>query len=158
MQIVPKPNSCKQQAGFYLVPESSEISCVEKTDDSVSAEGYHLKITQSKVEITASTPQGLFYAKKSLQQLRNIYGRQIPCFTITDSPAFSYRGFMIDCCRHFFPIAQLKQMIEAAALFKLNRFHWHLTDDQGWRIAVEQYPRLTEIGASRPFFQIRQAL
>lgn len=73
----------------------------------------------------------------------------LPAGTVTDFPRFRYRGFMIDVGRHFFPVSYLKQMIDLMALHNINYFHWHLTEDQGWRIEIKKYPKLTEIGSKR---------
>ncbi|MFA5342217.1 MAG: family 20 glycosylhydrolase, partial [Clostridia bacterium] len=86
---------------------------------------------------------------QTLKQLEFNYSGNIPYLTINDKPAFSYRGFMIDCARHFFLISDLKKMIDIAALFKFNKFHWHLVDDQGWRMEIKKYPLLTEKGSKR---------
>jgi len=106
------------------------------------------------------SPTGIFYALQTLYQLlpADIYGKnrsdikkwEIPCVNIEDAPRFSYRGLHLDVCRHFFPVEFIKKYIDAMAIHKLNRFHWHLTDDQGWRIEIKKYPLLTEIGSQRP--------
>ena len=73
----------------------------------------------------------------------------LPCVSIKDQPRFAYRGFMLDACRHFIPVEDVKKQLDAMALFKLNIMHWHLTEDQGWRIEIKKYPRLAEIASKR---------
>lgn len=126
----------------------------------LGSEGYELNVTPDAVEITAPTQAGLFYGVQTLLQLLppQIFARapvtnvawEIP-FTvhIEDQPRFKWRGFMLDVSRHFFPKEDVKRVLDEMALHKLNTFHWHLTDDQGWRIEIKKYPRLTEIGAWR---------
>ncbi|HKM29525.1 MAG TPA: family 20 glycosylhydrolase, partial [Bacilli bacterium] len=89
------------------------------------------------------------YGQNTLEQLLAIYPNEIPELTINDYPKYAHRGFMIDCSRHFFTVTEIKKQIAVMALLKLNIFHWHLTDDQGWRIAIKKYPLLTEYGAKR---------
>ena len=115
--------------------------------DSVSLQGYELNVTPTAVTIQARTPMGLFYGLQTLRQLEK--DRQIPCVKITDTPRFAYRGLMIDCSRHFWSKDEIKKQLDAMAYFKLDRFHWHLTDGGGWRMEVKQYPRLTEETAYR---------
>ena len=127
---------------------------------SLAAEGYILNITQEGVTIEASTADGVYYAMQSLMRLlpaNVILGQEgaegtvyaLPVARIEDEPRFSYRGFMLDVSRHFFTIEQVKKMIDLMAIYKMNVFHWHLTDDQGWRAEIKQYPKLTTIGAER---------
>ncbi len=118
-------------------------------------EAYHLEINPSKIEIRAQTAAGMFYGVQTLRQLllmsaprSSATGWQLPALRIEDEPRFSYRGLHLDVARHFFPIAKIKKLIDAMALYKLNTFHWHLTDDQG-RIEIKKYPRLTSVGAYR---------
>lgn len=121
-------------------------------------EGYSLMITKRLVEITANTPAGAFYAVQTLRQLLppQIESRaavkaawEIPCAVIEDSPRFQWRGLMLDTARHFFPKDFILRQIDLMAMFKMNRLHLHLTDDQGWRIEIKRYPELTKIGAWR---------
>jgi hexosaminidase len=122
-------------------------------------EGYELTVASDSVVIRAPASAGLFYGVQSLLQLlpaeiftpHLVAGRpwRIPCAQIEDQPRFQWRGFMLDVSRHFFSKDEVKKVLDAMALHKLNRFHWHLTDDQGWRIEIKKYPRLTEVGAWR---------
>ena len=109
-------------------------------------EAYELDIAQDGITMTGA-PAGIFYAHVTLQQLKLHYPDAIPCMHIEDRPRFQYRGFMLDSCRHFLPESDVMTLIDAASYYKINKFHWHLTDDQGWRIEIAKYPRLTEIGA-----------
>ncbi len=122
-------------------------------------EGYTLRVTPDGVRVEAETPKGYFYAVQTLLQLlpTDVYGTtaapqanwSMPACAILDRPRFAYRGLMLDVCRHFMPVAFVKKTIDGLALHKMNTFHWHLTDDQGWRIEIKKYPKLTQIGAKR---------
>jgi len=119
---------------------------------SVKDESYELKVEPNGVQITG-TESGLFYGVQTLiQMIPNDVnnGIRIPAAVITDAPRFRYRGFHLDEARHFMGADFVKKYIALAARYKLNYFHWHLTDDQGWRIAIEKYPLLTEVGSTRP--------
>lgn len=122
-------------------------------------EGYALTVTPARVVIRAPTPAGLFYGVQTLLQLLppEIYAThamakvdwRAPCVAIEDWPRFPWRGLMLDVSRHFFSKAEVEKILDEMARLKLNRFHWHLTDDQGWRLAIPRYPRLTQVGAWR---------
>ncbi len=123
-----------------------------------SDEGYQLKVSRGTISILANKPAGIFYGIQSLLQLfpvsfytDSVKGNsiEIPHCYIKDAPRFSYRGMHLDVSRHFFPPADIKKYIDMLAMYKFNTFHWHLTDDQGWRIEIKKYPKLTEIGAWR---------
>lgn len=114
-------------------------------------DGYRLTITPTKITIAANGV-GLFYGIQTLIQLMPPdHGAvaKLPCVQIEDYPRFGYRGMMLDVCRHFFSVEFVKKYIDLMAAYKLNNFHWHLTDDQGWRIEIKKYPKLTEIGSRR---------
>ena len=122
-------------------------------------EGYKLSVTPSLITLTASQPNGFFYGVQTLYQLLPpaIYGKQldkkadwsVPAVEIEDSPRFVHRGLMLDVCRHYVPIDYIYKFIDLLAMNKMNVFHWHLTDDQGWRIEIKKYPKLTGIGSKR---------
>ena len=117
-------------------------------------EGYKLPITPEKVLLTGGSEAGVFYGIQTIHKALPILkdgkvAAALPAGTVTDFPRFRYRGFMIDVGRHFFPVSYLKQMIDLMALHNINYFHWHLTEDQGWRIEIKKYPKLTEIGSKR---------
>jgi hexosaminidase len=146
-----KPLSKEQPPGRILLI---------KTDHSASSTGedYHLSVTANHVIISAKTGAGAFYGTQSLLQLlppeifspkRTNADWQIPCVEIADQPRFAWRGFMLDVSRHFFTKKEVEQVLDLMALYKLNTFHWHLVDDQGWRIEIKKYPKLTQVGAWR---------
>ncbi len=110
-------------------------------------EEYLLQVTPKEITLSGSTPQGILHGLRSLQQL--IGKGEIPACIVRDKPCFSYRGAMLDVCRHFFSVADVKTYIDILSLHKINKFHWHLTDDQGWRIEIKKYPLLTQIGSNR---------
>lgn len=116
----------------------------------VGSEAYRLRVSRTGVTVSASTDAGLFYGATTLWQLMaaSTNGR-VDAVAIDDAPAFAWRGVMLDSARHFQPAAYIKQLIDRMAMDKLNVLHWHLTDDQGWRIPIDKYPRLTAIGAWR---------
>lgn len=125
---------------------------IDQKRQDLGAEGYELKVTRTVVRATAYKPAGLFYATQTLRQMLPVSRRgrvSVRCVEISDSPRFSWRGLHLDVSRHFFPTSDIKRWIDVAALFKLNVFHWHLTDDGGWRMESIAYPKLTTIGAYR---------
>jgi hexosaminidase len=125
----------------------------------LGVEGYRLSITPDRIEAVAAQEAGLFYGMQTLRQLFpfQVYRAapvgavdwRIPCVEIEDQPRFTWRGLHLDVCRHFMPKSFILKLIDLIALHKLNTFHWHLTEDQGWRIEIKRYPRLTEVGAWR---------
>ena len=119
--------------------------------DNLPADGYRLTITPQQILI-AGKGAGLFYGIQTLIQLMPIERSavvKLPCVQIEDYLRFGYRGLMLDVCRHFFSVEMVKKYIDLMAAYKLNAFHWHLTDDQGWRIEIKKYPKLTQIGSQR---------
>jgi len=125
-----------------------------------STEGYHITISPQKIILSAGEPAGMFHAVETIRQLlpvaveersTPIQSIHLPALSITDEPAFAWRGIHLDVARHFFSISYLEKLINAMALYKLNKLHLHLTDDQGWRIEIKKYPMLTEQGAWRTF-------
>ena len=142
-----------------LSTEASTITLTQNT--ALGAEAYNLDITEAGINIEASTATGFYYAlltiKKMLPSnvLAGVKGEAdadytIPCVSIQDEPRFGFRSFMLDCSRHFFEVAELKRMLDVMAMYKMNTFHWHLTDDQGWRAEIKKYPELTKSGATAP--------
>lgn len=119
-------------------------------DTAAGQEAYHLQVANRTIQISGGNA-GVFYGFQSLLQLIEKQNGTlfIPEITIQDKPEFGYRGIMIDVARHFFEIDELKKIIDVMAYFKFNRFHWHLTEDQGWRLEIKKYPKLTEIAAYR---------
>jgi hexosaminidase len=110
---------------------------------------YTLKTSPDGITITAATEAGLFYGTQTLLQIFSQFTSAIPAVDISDSPRFSYRGLHLDVGRHMFPVAFVKKYIDLMSRHKFNRFHWHLTEDQGWRIEIKQYPKLQEVAAYR---------
>lgn len=140
-----------------------ELKKSAKTGD----EGYMLDISTSRINIIAQTPAGLFYGLQTVRQMMppQIYSRvpvkekiswSLPCAKIMDKPRFAWRGANVDCGRHFFSKEALMRFIDTISWHKMNRFHWHLTEDQGWRIEIKKYPRLTEVGAWRANLLVRE--
>ncbi|MFI5162484.1 MAG: family 20 glycosylhydrolase [Sphingobacteriales bacterium] len=129
----------------------NSIVLTTKGTENLPDQGYRLTITPTQI-IIAGKGAGLFYGIQTLLQLMpadHTASIKIPCAQVEDSPRFGYRGLMLDVCRHFFSVEFIKKTLDVMAYYKLNNFHWHLTDDQGWRIEIKKYPRLTEIGSQR---------
>jgi hexosaminidase len=130
-----------------------------KTEQSLADEAYSLEVQKNRIEIKAAKPAGFFYAVQSLRQLlpAEIESSKkqekaewlVPVINISDGPSFKWRGFMLDVSRHFFPKEDVLKMIDYLALHKINTLHLHLVDDQGWRIEIKKYPKLTTVGAWR---------
>ncbi|MDR2915445.1 MAG: beta-N-acetylhexosaminidase [Tannerella sp.] len=119
-----------------------------KTDLGLKADGYHLLVSPEEILLEASTESGLFYAKEALLQLARFYKGAIPVSRIEDEPRYAWRGFMLDESRHFFGKDKVKQYLDMMASLRMNVFHWHLTDEPGWRIEIKRYPKLTTVGAT----------
>jgi len=122
----------------------------------IRPEGYKLKVNSGNISIVSGDDAGLFYGVQTLMQLlpdsllsSKMKEVEIPGWIVNDSPRFHYRGMHLDVGRHFFPVKFIKQYLDMMAMYKFNTFHWHLTEDQGWRIEIKKYPKLTEIGAYR---------
>lgn len=145
MNVVPFPNSIKYADGFVGNPDN--IDSFKVKDESLGDEGYIIIADNDGIKLTAQTDAGLFYASETLEQLKA--GGMIPCVTIKDKPRFAYRGFMLDSARHMQSLDEIKRLIDAAAMLKLNRMHWHLSDDQGFRIESKKFPLLNEKGSWR---------
>lgn len=134
------------------VPMSQFIQ-IEMSALPIAKEGYELDIQPTVIKIKASSTAGVQYALTSLSQLlpaaKTNKSITIPCQKIADSPRFGWRGLMLDVSRHFFTVEEVKQYIDQMAVYKFNTFHWHLTDDEGWRVEIKSLPKLTEVGAWR---------
>jgi len=144
--VIPAPNEMRYDENDR-VPVSAPIAV--ETDDSLPAEGYRLDIRpDGKIAIRCSDPAGEFYARQTLRQLAASNG--YPCVAIKDQPAYKWRGMLFDDSRHFFGKAALKKTIDLMSQYKMNVLHWHLTDDQGWRLDIPGYPALVKYGAVRP--------
>ena len=128
-------------------------------DGSMAPEEYSIDITKKNCVVKASGKNGFLYAIQTLKQLTDVavYSDKVdpdqkfmfPAVSIKDKPRFAYRGMHLDCARHFFSVDEVKKYLDVMAMYKLNRLHWHLTEDQGWRIEIKKYPKLTQIGAFR---------
>lgn len=126
---------------------------------SMKGEGYKLTVTPREISIQAKSAHGIFYAMQTVMQLlpAEIESQEpvkdvtwaLPCVTIEDEPAYPYRGMMLDVSRHFHNVEFVKKQLDVMAMFKINRFHWHLTNDHLWTIEIKKYPKLTEIGSVR---------
>jgi hexosaminidase len=149
--------------GFYLRTTPGDRGAIQfninaTPNAALGNEGYTLEVTPKRVIVAANQPAGLFYGMQSLLQLlpKEVEGQKvanvawaIPAVRITDQPRFGWRGIMLDVSRHFFTKAEVKRYIDQLAALKYNTFHWHLTDDNGWRIEIKSLPKLTEVGAWR---------
>jgi len=144
------------------IPANSIILKISTNDMQLGDEGYFLEVTKREVKISANQNAGIFYGIQTLKQLlpAQIESRsnsnsksqiewKIPTVKIRDFPKYKWRGMMLDTCRHYMPVTFIKKFIDYLAMYKLNRFHWHLTEDQGWRIEIKRYPELSEISAWR---------
>ncbi len=137
----------------------NSITLSVNTKSDLPAEGYQLHVYDDHVVLNGKGA-GLFYGMQTLIQLLQIKNNNlitIPCTNIKDYPRFGYRGMHLDVSRHFFDVDFVKKYIDVMAMYKLNTFHWHLTDDQGWRIEIKKYPKLTEIGSKRAQTKINRA-
>ena len=125
--------------------------------DSIPSDGYSLTIAPDRIEVLSGGPEGAFYAVQTLRQLLpaaafgagRVKAVELPAVVVEDRPGMGYRGMMLDVARHFFTVEEVKRVLDLLALHKMNVFHWHLTDDQGWRIEIVKYPELTRIGSVR---------
>ena len=148
-----------EKSSFYdqLFKDIPQIKLVKKTESNViytinpsmAKEAYTLEIKQNNIRIEAGSKIGLQYAIVSLAQLVRHHGIPLPILSIEDNPKFMYRGMHLDVSRHFFNIDEVKKYLDYMAYYKYNNFHWHLTDDQGWRIEIKKYPKLQEVAAYR---------
>lgn len=141
-------------------PTTAATSLVMTKDAALAHEAYKLTVTEAGINIAAADSTGFFYAIQTLKQLmpHAIYNRSgastaidwtVPCVEIADLPQLGHRGYMLDVARHFFSKTEVKRILDIMATYKMNRFHWHLTDDQGWRIDIPEYPKLAQVGAVR---------
>lgn len=153
-------NGCFPVSGVLKSSKKGDAHIVLNVDEHMGDEAYKLSVTPKKIEISAAKPAGLFYAFQTLKQLmpRNVMAGvpdvsvtewSVPAVYIEDEPRFGGRGFMLDEGRHFYGKEEIKKILDVMAAYKMNRFHWHLTEDQGWRIEIKKYPKLTEVGAWR---------
>ncbi len=155
LDLIPYPVQVELTEGTGLaVPENESLPCEESLtqDLGLPEHGYRLLVNASGAQLQSPDATGLFHGQQTLRQLVNQARRgdgTVPALEITDYPRFPWRGAHLDVCRHFFSLETVKAFIDRMALHKLNVFHWHLTEDQGWRLEIKKYPKLTEIGAWR---------
>ena len=159
----------------YTEVSGAEVTIVDQGDASsiinlnlntgannLGPEAYKLKITEQNISIEAETTRGFYYAFQSLKKLLppcvmagvkdpNVTTFILPVVDINDAPKFQYRGYMLDVCRHFFTVDEIKRILDVMSYYKMNKFHWHLTEDQGWRVEIKKYPKLTSVGSVREF-------
>ena len=136
--------------GIYTFAQSKKkVNVILLSQKDMAPSSYKLIIGKKRIEILASDNNGFQYALVSLAQIVQFEGFPLQCRTIEDNPAFVYRGMHLDVARHFFTVAEVKKYLDYMAYYKFNHFHWHLTDDQGWRIEIKKYPKLQEHAAYR---------
>lgn len=143
----------EREIGLQLRPvDSAGSNCIDLQirPSAAGEESYALTIEPGRITLAAPSLRGLFYATQTLMQIALQHPQgALPCLAIEDRPRFSWRGLMLDEGRHFHGMAQVKRLLDLMARLKLNVFHWHLTEDQGWRIEIPRYPRLVEVGSKR---------
>ena len=154
----------RQSTGYDLAigkeePSTNFISVHINSALEMGEEGYALSVTPEFIQLTGKSAQGVFYGLQTLMQLLpaeiessgTVRDREwlVPVVEIKDEPRFKWRGMHLDVCRHFVPVENIKKHLDMLAMFKMNTFHWHLTEDQAWRIEIKKYPKLTQIGATR---------
>ena len=158
--ITGRTNSFATPPGLAKIAQEGKMKgFIFLKDGNMGPEEYSIAISKKNCIVSASAYNGFLYAIQTLKQLTDvkIFSEEIdpaqkflfPCVTIKDKPRFAYRGMHLDCARHFFSVEEVKKYLDIMATYKLNRFHWHLTEDQGWRIEIAKYPKLTQIGAFR---------
>lgn len=173
LNLIPKPSASKEFKGIYKLEKNApvfseiELALVQNSGDenapvkilsdtSLAKEEYRLTVNENGVLIKASSQAGAYYALQSVRMLgRFDEGKnEIPYVEISDKPQYKWRGLALDESRHFFGKDSIKALLDDMFRLKLNVFHWHLTDDQGWRIEIKKYPLLTEIGSKRAYTQL----
>lgn len=146
---------CAEKKSKKKVKENTIALSIDNFSNAENAESYTLTVSPKGIIISAPTAHGLFYGIQTFKQLIPIdKSLSIPAVIIKDSPRFKYRGLHLDVGRHLFPVEFIKKYIDLMSIYKLNTFHWHLTEDQGWRIEIKKYPELTRVSAYRNGTQI----
>ena len=157
LSIIPKPVSIRYNDGFF---QSRETPSIINKENDLKDEAYKLIIDKERITIEAGTKAGFHHGTQTFRQLVLSETQDgvltLPCAEITDYPRFTWRGFMLDCSRYFYSVEFIKKILDLLSMHHINRFHWHLTDDQGWRFHVKEYPLLTEIGSLRKDHRIRR--
>ena len=151
--LIPAPRKLVVGEGEFLYKGDVASQAKFETDASIPKEGYRISVMTNGIKVVSSDDAGRFYALETLKQLavkRDTIRGKVQCVEVEDSPRYQWRGFHLDECRHFFGKETVKSILDLMARYKLNRFHWHLTEDQGWRLDVPGYPELVKYGAVRP--------
>lgn len=146
VRLIPNPKKIKLSEGKCSHPDNIKFY----SGDFENSEAYSIKITEKDICVRFSSSAGKFYSEKTLEQLCAFYPDGLPCLEIEDYPTFAHRGFMLDSARHFIPVDEIKKIADINSTLKFNRFHWHLSDDQGFRIELDTLRELTEKGSVRP--------
>lgn len=178
LSVIPAPKKAKELGGVFVLPAHLKVKsdfdlpllegrvdfCENESDatvviiknESIAKEGYTLGVTRERIVILASQKIGVYYALQTVRKIAHVDtgGREVPCCDIEDEPRFPFRGISLDVSRHFYDVDYIKQYINWLFMEKLNVFHWHLTDDVGWRVEIKKYPLLTEIGSKRAYTQL----
>ena len=146
LALVPQPQKVVEKGGT-----ASNVKVTNVTDATIPSEGYRIKVAADGVTVWSSDAAGAFYAQETLKQLTREEGKAtlLPLVEIEDAPRYKWRGVHFDDCRHFFGKEEVLRTLDLMAMHKLNRFHWHLTEDQGWRLDIPGYPELVKYGAVR---------
>ena len=149
LALVPQPQTVIELGGV-----TTNDAVVFRVDPSVPSEGYRLTITDAGTEIVHSDGAGRLYAQVTRDQLKSADGSSYAKVRIVDAPAFPWRGWLLDVCRHWFPKEDVLSVLDVMVLHKMNVFHWHLTEDQAWRLPIEGYPELLQYGTVRPYHPV----
>lgn len=151
MFLIPYPKKIEMREGMLTFDAKSNTPPVKAkiSKELCEKESYRLTVSASGVTIEGADKAGVYYGRLTLKQILYNYRGCLPYMYISDEPKYGYRGFMIDSCRHFFTVDEIKKMVDGAALFKFNKFHFHLSDDQGFRVEIKSYPLLTTVASKR---------
>ena len=148
--IIPMPQKISiDKKGRTLIVNAATTTTDKINADIANPEGWRITVDKKGITVEGSTEAGIFYGHQALRQVMTLKPDTLPYAVIESSPRFAYRGMHLDICRHYFPKEVVKQYIDMLALHGMNTFHWHLSDDQGWRIEIKKWPKLTEVGAWR---------
>lgn len=148
--IIPKPQRITLDTKGRMLPIDEQTPVADRLNPKIdNAEGWRITVDKAGITVEGSTQAGIFYGRQALRQVMAAQPKELPYAVIENSPRFAYRGMHLDICRHFFPKDVVKSYIDMMALHGMNTLHWHLSDDQGWRIEIKKWPRLTQIGAWR---------
>ena len=148
--IIPKPQRITLDTKGRMLPIDEQTPVADRLNPKIdNAEGWRITVDKAGITVEGSTQAGISYGRQALRQVMAAQPKELPYAVIENSPRFAYRGMHLDICRHFFPKDVVKSYIDMMALHGMNTLHWHLSDDQGWRIEIKKWPRLTQIGAWR---------